>query len=98
MKYIIENINDYFTESLQHISNLLMVQDYNARNKLLMDEWSFQGLAVVLSRLHNSSDTNSSRPKSLHPIDLDSVPPYYEDLCEKAHHEIYTVLVHKRAG
>ena len=52
MKHIIGNINYYFTESLQNISNLLMVQDYNARNKLLMDEWSFQGLLGVLSRLH----------------------------------------------
>ena len=44
MKHIIGNINDYFTESLQNICILLMVQDYNAQNKLLLDEWSFQGL------------------------------------------------------
>ena len=52
MKHIIGNSNDYFTESLQNISNFLMIQDYNAQNKLLMDEWSFQGLPVVLSQLH----------------------------------------------
>ena len=52
MKHIIGDINDYFTEYLQNIDNLLMVQDYNARNKLLMNECFFQGLPVVLSRLH----------------------------------------------
>ena len=29
-----------------------MIQDYNAQNKLLTDEWSFQGLPLVLSRRH----------------------------------------------
>ena len=52
MKHIIGNSNNYFTESLQTISTLLMIQDYNAQNKLLVDEWSFQELPLVLSRLH----------------------------------------------
>ena len=51
MKHIIENNNDYFTEFLQNISDVLMIQDCNAQNKLLMNEWSFQGLPLVLSRL-----------------------------------------------
>ena len=29
-----------------------MEQDCYAQNKVLVDEWSFQGLAVVLSRLY----------------------------------------------
>ena len=34
---------------------------------------------------HPSSDINSSRPKILYPIDLDSVPPYHEGLGESAY-------------
>ena len=41
MKHIIGNSNDYITESLQNMSNLLMIQDYNEQNKLLMNELSF---------------------------------------------------------
>ena len=52
MKHIIGYSTNYFTEPLQNISNLLMIQDHNAQNKLLMDEWSFQGLPLVLNRLH----------------------------------------------
>ena len=52
MKYIIGKSNDYFTVSLQNISNLLMIQGNNAQNKLLMNEWSFHGLSLELSRLH----------------------------------------------
>ena len=90
MKHIIEEINDYFTESLQNISNLLMVQDYNAQNKLLIDEWSFQGLPVVLSRLHIPLQTPTVVGQKVYiPSTLiDSVPPYHEDLGESAHPEI----------
>ena len=84
-EHIIENSNNYFTQSLRNTSNLLMIQDCNAQNKLLMNEWSFQGLPLVQQIAHPSSDTNSSRPKTLHPIDLDTVPPYREDLGESAH-------------
>ena len=34
---------------------------------------------------HPSSNTNSSRPKTLHPIEFDRVPPYHEYLCKSAH-------------
>ena len=34
---------------------------------------------------HPSSDTNSSWTKTLHPIDLDSIPPYNKDLSETTH-------------
>ena len=41
---------------------------------------------------HPSSDTNSSRPKTLHPIDLDTLLLYHEDIDESAHFaKVYTV-------
>ena len=36
MKHIIGNRDDYSTEFLQNISNLPMIQDYNAQTKLRM--------------------------------------------------------------
>ena len=32
------NSSDYFAEFVQNISNLSMIEDYNAQNKLLIDE------------------------------------------------------------
>ena len=58
MKHIIGNSNDYFTESLQIIFNLLMIQDYNAQNKLLMNEWPFQGLIVSIVLLLKQIESN----------------------------------------
>ena len=49
-------IPDWFcsisSDYLRNISNLLMVKDYKAQNKLHMDKCFFQRLPVVLSTLH----------------------------------------------
>ena len=66
MKHIIGNSNDYFAESLQNVSNLLMIQDCNASNKQLMDEWSLQGLSLVLSRLHIPLQTQTVLSQTLY--------------------------------
>ena len=46
----------------------------------------FSGTSACTEQIaHSSSDTNSIQPKTLHHINLDSLPPYHEGLGESAH-------------
>ena len=77
MNHTIGNSNDYFTKSLQSISNLLIIQDYNAQHELLMNEGSFQELPFVLSRLHIPLQTPTVIGQKLYiPSTLISIHPW----------------------
>ena len=51
MKHNIENVRLIYSKRLKNILKRQQ-EEYNELRKLLMDEWSLQGLPFVLSRLH----------------------------------------------